>query len=48
MELLQQLKSPKIDGMELVTEGDYRKFVSEASNVSIENVKVEIGKILAD
>jgi DNA modification methylase len=30
--------------MELVTENDYRKFASETSSVSIENVKVEIGK----
>jgi DNA modification methylase len=35
---------PKLKGMQLVTEEDYRRFVIENRHVKIENVDVEIGK----
>src|SRR2546427_308846 len=35
---------PKLMGMQLVTEEDYRRFVAEKQHVKIENVDVEIGR----
>src|SRR3989442_4399775 len=35
---------PKLMGMQLVTEEDYRRFVAEKQHVKIENVNVEIGR----
>ncbi len=41
---MQQVSAPELSEMELVTRDQFRKFVSEREFVTIENVKVEIGK----
>lgn len=44
MALLQEVKTPDLSEMELVTQDQFRKFASEQKSVTIENVEVEIGK----
>ncbi len=35
---------PKLKGMQLVTEEDYRRFTAKKQHVKIENIDVEIGR----
>ena len=44
MQVQEMTNLPKLMGMQLVTEEDYRRFVAEKQHVKIENVNVEIGR----
>ena len=41
---LQEVETANTDGMRLVTQDDFLKFLAESKSVTIEDVKVDIGK----
>src|SRR2546430_10715499 len=44
LQVQEMANPPKLMGMQLVTEDEYRRFVAEKQHVKIENVEVEIGR----